>query len=91
MNVIVIFHFGLFFAFTPLTAQNIKILKKMKKPPGVIIWHTCTKNYNQMMYGSWNMVRNRRTDRQTDRWTDRQKKWHVEVGAPPKFSLQKEF
>ena len=30
-NVIVIFHFGLFFPFTPVTAQEIKILKKRKK------------------------------------------------------------
>ena len=28
------------------------------------------------MYGSWDMVRDRRTDGQ--------KKWHIEVGAPPK-------
>ena len=27
------------------------------------------------MYGSWDMVHNR--------WTDRRKKWHIEVGAPP--------
>ena len=26
----------------------------------------------------------RQTDRQMDRWTDVQKKWHTEVGAPPK-------
>ena len=44
----------------------------------------CTKNYDQIMYGSWNMVH----DGQTDGWTyghiDRQKKWHIEVGALPK-------
>ena len=32
------------------------------------------------MYGSWDMVR----DRWTDRRTDGQKKWRIEVGAPPK-------
>ena len=32
--------------------------------------------YNQMMYGSWDMV--------PDGRTDRRKKWHIEVGAPPK-------
>ena len=32
------------------------------------------------MYGSWDMAR----DRWTDRQTDGQKKWHIEVGAPPK-------
>ena len=48
--------------------------------PSPIILHMCTKNYDQMMYSSWDMLRNR----QMDRWMDRQKKWHVEVGAPPK-------
>ena len=28
------------------------------------------------MYSFWDLVH--------DRWTDRQKKWHIEVGAPPK-------
>ena len=52
-DIIVIFHFGLFFALLFLTAQKIKILKKWKKTPGdIIILHTCTKNYDQMMYGS---------------------------------------
>ena len=47
----------------------------MKKTPGdIIILHMCTKNYDQMMYGSWDMVR----DRQTDRQTDGRKKWHME-------------
>ena len=49
----------------------------MKKTPGdIIILHMCTENYDEMMYGSWGMVYNG----QTDRW----KKWHIEVGAPPK-------
>ena len=43
----------IFCTFTPLTTQKIKILKKMKKPPGdIIILHKCTINYNHMMYGS---------------------------------------
>ena len=30
----------------------------MKKTPGdIIILHKCTKNYDQMMYGFWDMVR----------------------------------
>ena len=49
----------------------------MKKIPGdIIILHMCTKNYDQMMYGSQDMVRDRRTDGR--------KKWHIEVGVPPK-------
>ena len=68
---------AIFCLFTPLTAQKIKIFKKMKKTPGdITILHICTKNYNQMMYSSWDMVR----DRRMDGW----KKSHIEVGAPPK-------
>ena len=53
----------------------------MKKATGdIIILHMCTKNYDQMMHGSWDMVH----DRQTDRRTEGQKKWHVKVGTPPK-------
>ena len=57
---------------SPLTAQKITILKKWKKTPGdIIILHVCTRNYDQMMYGSWGMVQDRRTDRQTDGWTEK--------------------
>ena len=84
-NVIFIFHVGLFFCpFTPLTTQKIKIFKKWKKAPGdIIILHMYTKNYDYMMYGSWGMVRDERTNRR--------KKWHIEVAAPPnenRFSLR---
>ena len=49
----------------------------MKKKPGdIIILHTCTKIYDQIMYGSWDMLRDGRTDGR--------EKWHKEVGAPPK-------
>ena len=52
-DIIVIFYFGLFFALLkPLTAQKIKIKKKNEKKYGDIILHICTKNYDQMMYGS---------------------------------------
>ena len=46
-DVIVIFHFGLFFAL----CKNIN-LKKKKKTPRDTILHMCTKNYGQMMYSS---------------------------------------
>ena len=75
-DVIVIFYFGLFLALSPpstknQTAQKIKIFKKMNKTSGdIIILHTCTKNYDQMMYGSWDMVHNRQMDRQKDRKSD---------------------
>ena len=56
-DVIVIFHFGLFFAFLPSPPpqqpKKSKLKKMKKKTPGdIIILHMCTKNYDQMMYGS---------------------------------------
>ena len=60
----------------------------MKETPGDIL-HMCTKNYDPMMYVSWDMVRDERTDGPTDRrktagWKDRGKKGYIEIGAPPK-------
>ena len=87
-DVIVISHFwAIFYRFTPLTAQKNQYFEKMRTTLGeIIILHMCTKNYDQMMYGSWDMVRNRRMDGQTDG----HKKWHIEVGAPPKKWYKKE-
>ena len=53
----------------------------MKKTPrDIIILHMCTKNYDQMMYSSSDMVR----DTQMDGW----KKRHTEeVGSPPKKTI----
>ena len=45
-DVIVIFHFGLFFALLPKN-QNFK---KMKKTPGdIMILHMCTKNHDHIL------------------------------------------
>ena len=45
---------------TTLTAQKIKILKKMTKIPGdIIILHNCTKNHDHMLYCSWDMTHDR--------------------------------
>ena len=72
------FIWAIFCPFTPLTAQKIKIKKKKKEMPGyIIILHMCTKNYVQMMYGSWDMVRDGRTDGRTEKVT-------IEVGVPTK-------
>ena len=61
--------------------QNFLKMKKKKKHMEISSFYIymCTKNYDQMMYGSWDMVR----DRWMDRWTDRQKKWHIQVDVPP--------
>ena len=71
---------GHFLPFYTLRNQN---LKKMKKTPGDIIFHICAKNYDQMMYCSWDMGRDRRTDGR--------KKWHIEVDAPHKNLLRMAF
>ena len=43
----------------------------MKKTAGdIIILHTCTKNYDQIIYCSWDMVHKWQMDRQTDRQMD---------------------
>ena len=50
---------AIFCPFTPLTAQKIKIKKKMKKTPGdIIILHKCTKNHDHMLYCSLEIARN---------------------------------
>ena len=56
---------AIFCCFTPLTAQKIKTWKKIwKKTSGyIIILHICTKIFDKMLYGSWDMVCDRRTDR----------------------------
>ena len=84
-DVIFIFHFGLVLPFYAPTAQKIIIKKKKENLPGdIIILLKCTKNYDQIMYSSWDMVYNRWTDKWTDRLMDEVKKWHIEVGAPHK-------
>ena len=51
------FILGYFLPLCTLTAWKINIFKKFLKSPGdIIILHKCTKNYYQMMYGSWDMV-----------------------------------
>ena len=67
-DVIIIFNFGPFFAILPANSpqnQNFKKLKK-KTPEDIIILHMCTKNCDQIMYGSRDMVRIGWTDRGTD-------------------------
>ena len=45
---------AIFCPFIPITTWNIKILKKMKKPPGdIILLHRCNINDNHIRYGFW--------------------------------------
>ena len=53
-----IFHFGLSFALLPMCTFF-----------PLIILHMCTKNYDHMMHGFWDMVRDRWLDRQTEKVT----------------------
>ena len=74
-DLIVISHFGLFFALfhphpTPKHPKKSKFWKK-KKPGDIIILHKCTKNYDQMMYSSWDMVHDGQTDKRTEEWHKR--------------------
>ena len=75
-DVIVVFHFGQFFSFYPLTAQKINISKKWKKHLEV---HHFTHAYQKLWLYDVGFLRYV-CDRQTEGW----KKWHIEVGAPPK-------
>ena len=63
--------------------QKNQDLKNMKKNPGdIIILHMCTKNYDHIMYSSWDMFH----DRWTDGWME---KVNIETGAPPRIPRRK--
>ena len=48
---------AIFCTFTPLTAQKIDISKKKKKTPrDIIISHKCTKNHDNRLHCSWDVV-----------------------------------
>ena len=63
------FHFSFWAIFCPFTSITWKTkIFEMKKTPGdIILLHMCTKNYDYMMYSSWDMVCNGRTDRQKEK------------------------
>ena len=62
-------YFSFWAIFGPFTAQKSKFLKNEKKAGDIIILHMCTKYYDQMMYGSLDMVRNGWMDGQTKKVT----------------------
>ena len=40
-------------------------------PRDIIILQMCARNYDHMMYDSWNMVCDRQTDGWMDEWTEK--------------------
>ena len=53
MDLIVIFHFGQFFALSlPNSPKNKSLNKKKKRPGGITNSHKCTKNHDHMLYCS---------------------------------------
>ena len=64
------FHFGLFLPFYATDSppkKQWKIQKNNNKPLGDIILHMYTKNYDQIMHGSWDVVHSRQMGRHADR------------------------
>ena len=89
-DVTVGFHFGLFFTLLFPSQPKISNFNKMKKTPGVIIiLHMRTKNYDQIMHGSWDRVHNAWAERQMDRQMD--EKNDIDVDAPPKKKVKLTF
>ena len=56
--------------FTLLKAWKFRIFKNEKKHPEISSLKTCTTNYDQIMYSSWDMVWKGRTDGQMDGKSD---------------------
>ena len=57
------FILGYFLPFYPPHSPRNQIKKKNEKiMPGDINLHLCTKNYDHMMYGSWDMLHKRQLD-----------------------------
>ena len=81
-DVIVIFHFGLFFALLPPNSPKNKNNKKKKMKKTTRRYHHFTHVYQKLWLDDVQFLRY--GARQMDRRMDRQKKWHIEVAAPPK-------
>ena len=92
-DVILIFYFELFLPFhPPNNPKNQKFRKMKRKQLDISSIYTCVPKINIIwctVPKIW-CVTDRRTDRRTNGRTDRrthgQKKWHIEVGTPPKMS-----
>ena len=72
MTDVIICHVGSFFALLlPQKPEKSKFWKMKKLPGDTIILHMCTKNYDQMMYSSSDMLCDRQMDGQTEKVTYR--------------------
>ena len=60
-------------------------MKKKKKHMEVSSFHTCTEFYDQMMYGSWDMLRDWRMDRRANGKNDIQT-WEAPLGHLEKMA-----
>ena len=81
MTHVIIFHFGLFFVpfYSPNSPKNENFKKlKTKKSLEMSPFYMCVPKFMIR----WCTVPEIRCA--MDRWTNRRKKWHIEVGAPPK-------
>ena len=78
-------YFSFWAIFGAFTQKKSKFLKNEKNTGDIIILHMCTKNYDQMIHGSWDMVHNRLTDRQMEKWME---KVAYRVGYPTQKCLE---
>ena len=63
---------AIFCTFTPPKSPKNQNFEKIKKTTGdIILLHTCTKNQDQIMYGSRDMLRDGQTDGQMDGWMEK--------------------
>ena len=73
-DIVFIFHFGVFFALLPLNDPKIQDFIKMKKTPrDIVVLNMCTNIYDHIIYSSWDVVQDGRTDRQTGGQSDIQR------------------
>ena len=75
-------YFSFWTIFCPFTAQKLQKIKFLKKWKNTCRYHHFTQLHQKLWLDDVRFLRY--GARLTDGQTDRQKKWHIEVGAPPK-------
>ena len=86
MDVIFFSFWAIFLPFYPPNDPKNQNIKKLNKLLDIIILHMCTKNYDHLMYSSWEMVRYRQMDIRTDGKSDITR-WvpHLQIDFFPAF------